>query len=48
MNLNSFKNELSTYLVELFLQGSDDLSMGDNIVIFQCVYALIENSNRFL
>ena len=48
VNLNSFKNELSTYLVELFLQGSDDLSMGDNIVIFQCVYELIENSNRFL
>jgi hypothetical protein len=43
VNLNSFKNELSTYLVELFLQGSDDLSMGDNIDIFQCVYELIEN-----
>ena len=23
VNLNSFKNELNTYLVELFLQGSD-------------------------
>jgi hypothetical protein len=42
VNLNNFKNELNTYLVELFLQGSDDLSMGDNIVIFQCVYELIE------
>ena len=38
VNLNSFKNELNTYLVELFLQGSDD-----NIVIFQCVYEFIEN-----
>ena len=44
----SFKNELNTYLVELFLQGSDDLSMDDNIVIFQCVYEFIENSNRFI
>jgi hypothetical protein len=25
------KNEINTYLVELFLQGSDDLSMDDNI-----------------
>jgi hypothetical protein len=25
VNLNSFKNEINTYLVELFLQGSDDL-----------------------
>jgi hypothetical protein len=48
VNSNSFKNELNTYLVELFLQGSDDLSMDDNIVIFQCVYEFIENSNRFL
>jgi hypothetical protein len=48
VNLNSFKNELNTYLVELFLQRSDDLSMDDNIVIFQCVYEFIENSNRFL
>ena len=48
VNLNSFKNELNTYLVKLFLQGSDDLSMDDNIVIFQCVYEFIENSNRFL
>ena len=48
MNLNSFKNEINTYLVEPFLQGSDDLSMDDNIVIFQCVYEFIENSNRFL
>ena len=50
VNLNSFKNELSTYLVELFLQGSDDLSMDDNIVIVivECVYEFIENSNRFL
>ena len=48
MNLNNFKNEINTYLVELFLQGSDDLSMDDNIVIFQCVYEFIENSNRFL
>jgi hypothetical protein len=48
VNLNSFKNEINTYLVELFLQGSDDLSMDDNIVIFQCVYEFIENSNRFL
>ena len=48
VNLNSYKNELNTYLVELFLQGSDDLSMDDNIVIFQCVYEFIENSNRFL
>ena len=47
VNLNSFKNEINTYLVELFLQGSDDLSMDDNIVIFQCVYEFIENSNRF-
>jgi hypothetical protein len=31
VNLNSFKNELNTYLVELFLQGSDDLSMNDNM-----------------
>ena len=31
VNLNSFKNEINTYLVELFLQGSDDLSMDDNI-----------------
>jgi hypothetical protein len=31
VNLNSFKNELNTYLVELFLQGSDDLSIADNI-----------------
>jgi hypothetical protein len=46
--LNSFKNELNTYLVELFLQGSEELSMDDNIVIFQCVYEFIENSNRFL
>ena len=46
MNLNSFKKEINTYLVELF-QGSDDLSMDDNIVIFQCVYEFIENSNRF-
>ena len=45
MNLDSFKNELNMYLVELFPQGSGDLSMDDNIVIFQCVY---ENSNRFL
>jgi hypothetical protein len=37
-----------TYLVELFLQGSDDLSMDDSIVIFQCIYEFIENSNRFL
>jgi hypothetical protein len=35
VNLNSFKKEINTYLVELF-QGSDDLSMDDNIVIFQC------------
>jgi hypothetical protein len=48
VNLNIFKNELKSYLVELFLQGSDDLSMDDNIVIFQCVYEFIENSNRFL
>ena len=48
VNLNSFNNEINTYLVELFLQGSDDLSMDDNIVIFQCVYEFIENSNRFL
>jgi hypothetical protein len=48
VNSNSFKNELNTYLVELFLQGSDDLSMDDNIVIFQCVYEFIENSNIFL
>jgi hypothetical protein len=47
VNLNSFKNEVNTYLVELFLQGSDDLSMDDNIVIFQCVYEFIENSNIF-
>jgi hypothetical protein len=40
--------EINTYLVELFLQGSDDLSMDDNIVIFQCVYEFTENSNRFL
>jgi hypothetical protein len=26
VNLNSFKNEINAYLVELFLQGSDDLS----------------------
>jgi hypothetical protein len=32
VNINSFKNEINTYLVELFLQGSDDLSMDDNIV----------------
>jgi hypothetical protein len=25
VNLNSFKNEINTYLVELFLQGSDNL-----------------------
>ena len=31
VNLNSFKNEINTYLVELYLQGSDDLSMDDNI-----------------
>jgi hypothetical protein len=43
VNLNSFKNEINAYLVELFLQGSDDLSMDDNIVIFQCVYEFIEN-----
>ena len=48
VNINSFKNELNMYLVERFLQGSDDLSMDDNIVIFQCVYELIENSNIFL
>ena len=48
VNLNSFKNEINEYLVELFLQGSDDLSMDDNIVIFQCVYEFIESSNRFL
>ena len=48
MNLNSFKNEVNTYLVELFLQGSDDLSIDDSIVIFQCVYEFIENSNIFL
>jgi len=42
------KIKLNTYLVELFLQGSDDLSMDDNIVIFQCVYEFIENSNIFL
>ena len=50
VNLNSFKNELSTYLVELFLQGSDHLSMDDNIVIVivECVYEFIENSNIFL
>ena len=53
VNLNSFKNEINTYLVELFLQGSDDLSMDDNIqkkhvVIFQCVYEFIENNTRFL
>jgi hypothetical protein len=50
VNLNSFKNELSTYLVDLFLQGSDDLSMDDNIVIViaECVYEFIENSNIFL
>ena len=48
VNSNSFKNELNTYLVELFLQGSDDLSMDDNIVIFQCVYEFIEHSNIFL
>jgi hypothetical protein len=47
VNLNSFKNELNMYLVELFLQGSGDLSMDDNIVIFQCVYEFFENSNRF-
>jgi hypothetical protein len=45
--LGIWKNYM-TYLVELFLQGSDDLSMDDNIVIFQCVYEFIENSNRFL
>ena len=48
VNLNSFKDELNTYWVELFLQGSDDLSMDVNIVLFQCVYEFIENSNRFL
>jgi hypothetical protein len=35
VNLNSFKNEINAYLVELFLQGSDDLSMDDNIVEMQ-------------
>ena len=48
VNLNSFKDELNTYWVELFLQGGDGLSMDDNIVLFQCVYEFIENSNRFL
>jgi hypothetical protein len=48
VNLDSFKNELNTYLVEVLLQGNDELSMDDNIVIFQCVYEFIENSNRFL
>ena len=48
VNLDSFNNELNTYLVEHFLQGSDDLFMDDSIVIFQCVYEFIENSNRFL
>jgi hypothetical protein len=38
----------NTYLVEVLLQGNDELSMDDNIVIFQCVYEFIENSNRFL
>jgi hypothetical protein len=31
MQILPHKNEINTYLVELFLQGSDDLSMDDNI-----------------
>ena len=38
VNLNSFKNELNTYLVKLFLQRSDDLSMDDNIQKKTCSY----------
>jgi hypothetical protein len=38
VNLNSFKNELNTHLVDLFLQGSDDLS----IVIFR------ETTSKFI
>jgi hypothetical protein len=48
VNLNSFKNELNTYLVELFLQGSDDLSMDDSIVIFQCVYEFIRTCGKYI